>query len=137
MAKYQDPPDINLKAGSGSCPAYRVVAPSAVGDHYAGVHETGTSLILGISQEDASATGQAWPIRIAGTSKAVCGASVSCGAILIPQTATGKVIEGTISANTTTTALPRSVGVALEKGSTNSVIEVLIAINNITRYASS
>lgn len=134
MAKFQDNP-ITLKSASGSCPAYRVVSPSAVGNHYAGIHVTATSIILGVSQNDCSSTGQGWRIRINGTTKVTCGASVSAGAICIPQTATGKVVEGTKTYNTGTTAIPRSVGIALESGSTNSVIEMQIVIDNIRKQA--
>ena len=117
MAKFQDGPDISLKAATASSPAYRVVAPSSAGNHYAGIHLTDTSIIVGVSQNDASSTSQAWNIRIYGTTKVTCGASVSAGAICIPQTDTGKVVEGTKTYDTGTTAIPRSVGVALEAGS--------------------
>jgi hypothetical protein len=135
MAKYQDGPDITLKAASGSCPAYRVVAPGTSSAH-AQVWVTATTLMLGVSMEDASATSDAWKIRIAGTAKAQCGASVSTGSILTAQTDTGKVIQATITDNTTTSTVPRIIGVALESGSTNSVIEIQIAITNLRKEAS-
>lgn len=128
MAKYQDGPDITLKAASGSCPAYRVVAPGTT-SAYAQVWVTATTLMIGISQKDASATGEAWNIRVYGTSKAVCGASVSSGSILTAQTDTGKVIQG-VKLMATGASQARVIGVALEKGDTNSVIEILIAPNN-------
>jgi len=133
MSQYRDIPDITLKANSGSSPAYRVVTVS--GANTADIWKTATSLILGVSMEDASATGEAWKIRIAGTAKVACGASVSAGALVTPMTGTGKITEATKTYNTTTTVVPRSLGIALEAGSTNSVIEVLIMPNNIRKQA--
>lgn len=134
MAIYQDGPNITLQAASGSSPAYRVVAPGTTSSQ-AQVWVTATTLMIGISQKDASATGEAWNVRIYGTSKATCGASVSSGSILTAQTDTGKVIAGTKTYDTGTTAIPRTIGVALEKGDTNSVIQVLIMPNNIRKQA--
>lgn len=136
MSKFQDGPDINLKANSASSPAYRVVGVATTGDFYAGICITATSHILGISQEDASSTGEAWKVRKYGTSKAACGASVSAGSILTFQTDTGKVILATITDNTTTSTVPKTVGIALQAGSTNSVIEISIEIVNLRKEAS-
>lgn len=134
MSQYQDPPEITLYSASGSCPAYRVVAPHT-SDQTGQVCVTDTSVILGISMNDCSATNQAWRVRVAGTAKATCGASVSSGAILTFQTDTGKVVEGTKSYDTTTTGLLRIVGVAIEKGSTNNVIEILVMPQNQIKLA--
>lgn len=128
MTIYRDG-EMSLKANSGSCPAYRFT--TVTGNNEAGIHLTATSLILGVSQEDASSTGQAWRIKKEGTTKITCGESISAGALVIPQTDTGKAMSGTKLLNTTTTVIPRSGGIALKAGSTNAVIEVALAINNI------
>lgn len=84
---------------------------------------------VGISLDDASQTGQAIDVQ-ATTVKLSCGASVSAGAIVGPQTATGQIVERANPA-TTTTQFEKSIGIALEAGSTNSVIQVLLSMSNL------
>lgn len=119
----------SFKAASGSVPAYRIAVLTAA--NTVGVTFTATSVLVGITTNDASATGVAVGVVVDGTAKCSCGASVSAGAVLTGQTDTGKCIEATALLNTTTTVIPRTIGVALGKGSTNSVIEVLVIPNNI------
>lgn len=119
----------SFKAASGSVPAYRIAVVTGI--NTVGVTFTSTSVLVGITANDASATGQAVGVVLNGTAKCMCGASVSAGAILTAQTDTGKCIEATAVLNTTTTVIPRTIGVALQKGSTNSIIEVAIIPNNI------
>lgn len=90
----------------------------------AGICNTSTCNVIGILQNANSveATGGSAIVRLLGTSKAVCGVSVTVGQLLVPNTASGAVVPiGAV----TGTAYP-IVGVALETGSTNSVIEITI-----------
>lgn len=134
MAQENNGKVITLKAADGSVAAYRVVGVS--GENQVDVWQTATSLMLGIALNDASATNDAVAVALDGTARACCGASVSAGAILTAQTDTGKVIEATITDNTTTSTVPRTIGVALQSGDTNSVIEVAIIVNNLRKEAS-
>jgi hypothetical protein len=112
--------------------AYVVVKPATTGNGVL-LHDTATAYIKGITQ-DASigGTGTAVLVAIGGTAKAQAGASVSSGSLLTVQTATGYVIEVTTSVlNTTSTVIPRTVGLANGKGSTNALIEVDFAPSNI------
>lgn len=84
--------------------------------------DTSTSMPLGIIQDAVSTNGSAEVVQL-GVARGQCGASVSAGAILTWQTATGKVIE---IANNTTTSMDRSIGIALHQGSTDSVIKVMV-----------
>ena len=119
----------SFKAASGSVPAYRIAVLTA--GNTVGVTFTSTSVIVGITTNDASATGQAVGVCLNGTAKCTCGASVSAGALLTAATDTGKCIDATSVLNTTTTVIPRTIGIALQTGSTNSVIEVAIIPNNV------
>lgn len=119
--------------------AYRVISPdTALSEGFVrGLQfPTLTSKLLGIAQASAT-TDQAFPVASFGYGKAAAGASVSAGAILIPVTATGYVIEGTDDYATTTTAVPRHVGLALQSGSlTDAAIEVFITIHQVRKQAS-
>lgn len=126
-------PDITLKAADGSVTAYRVVTVSGV--NQVDVWQTATSLTLGVAQDDASATNDAVGVRIYGTSKATCGESISSGSLLTVQTDTGKILNGTKTYNTGTTAIPRTVGISLQAGSTNAVIEIVLFPDNIRKQA--
>lgn len=103
--------------------AYRVVAVNANSVNYSiqmELADTSTSVAVGIIQDDVSTNGTA-DVATAGLARAICGASVSAGAILTWQTATGRVIE---VANNTTTAYSKTIGIALYPGDTNSIIQV-------------
>jgi hypothetical protein len=95
----------------------------AAGSDTAGIVNTTTCNVIGILQNANSveATGGAAIVRLLGTSKAICGVSVGVGALVIPNTAGAIIPIGTV----TGTAYP-IVGVALENGSTNSVIEIVL-----------
>ena len=87
---------------------------------------TATSVILGVSADYAD-SGAAANIIIGGTAKVVCGASVSMGSIVTAQTDTGFGIEAISLAPTITSlVVPHTLGQALQAGSTNSVIEVIV-----------
>ena len=118
-----------FKAADISVPAYRIVTLSAA--QTVDIPNTLTSVLIGITANDGSATNDAIGVVLNGTAKCACGASVDAGAILTVQTSTGKCIAGTQLLNTTTTAVPRTIGIALDAGSTNSVIEVAIIPNNV------
>lgn len=124
---------ISLKAADTSICAWRVACISA--KNTCDIWQTSTSKILGLTINDASNTGDAVGIIISGVGRAVCGASVSVGAVVCPATDTGKVIEIVVDAYTmsTTSVYSKSVGIALQSGSTNSVISVLVMPNNINK----
>lgn len=90
--------------------------------------DTSTSVPLGIIQDAVSTDGAA-NVSILGVCRAQCGASVSSGARITWQTATGKIVEGAF--NTTTGYSPHNLGVALQAGSTDAVIKVLLNPNYI------
>lgn len=90
---------------------------------------TSTASIVGVVEDDAAATNSAVGLTLDGTAKVVCGASVSAGAVVGPMTASAKVVERANPA-TTTTAFQKTLGIALEAGSTDAVIEVALQINN-------
>lgn len=117
--------------------AYRVVR--YIGSNTVGYVDTTTSHILGITTQDSQGgTGSSIAVAIAGTAKVACAASVSSGSLVTAQSATasGLIMEvGASQANTTSSAIPKILGIALAAGSTNSVIEVLIQPNNQSKIA--
>lgn len=122
----------SFKAGE-TIPAYRVVGmivgPTA---HTVKLHITSTSLIFGVSQDQVDTNGFV-PVAMqyGCSSKVVCNVSIAAGDIVAPATdAAGKIKSVTLS--NTGTATP-TLGIALQAGSTNSVIEVLLQPNNATR----
>lgn len=121
-----------FKALNASIPAYRIVAVGA-GKDVVDLAKTSTAMLVGVSANNISATGQAVSVILNGTARCQCGASVSAGALLSFQTDTGMCIEALAAAynHTTTTIIPRTIGVALQAGSTNSVIEILVQPNNV------
>ena len=108
---------ITLKA-TASISAYSIVQVDTTAQKCS-MPTTITSNVVGISQ-DLAVTNGAVAICINGTSKVVAGASVTAGDPVGAQTAgTGKAV----TVSTTTTA---GIGIALQSGSTNSVIEVIV-----------
>lgn len=96
--------------------------------------DTTTAMIIGVSQDYAD-TDDAVPVVIAGTAKVRCAASVPAYALVKPSTVTANVTPGSIAdtgALFTVTAAYKTLGIALEAGSTNSVIEVLLQISNVS-----
>lgn len=119
--RQEDGPSFRANESVG---AFLVVAfnPSSTADKFrCELADTSTSLQIGISQHAASTDG-AIDIISVGFTRAQCGASVSAGAILTWQTATGKVIEA--GTQNTATAIIRTVGISLKAGSTDSVIQI-------------
>lgn len=103
---------------------------------------TESSHILGISQDYADTTSgqfQAVPVVSFGYGKVAAGQSVSAGALLSFVTTTGYAIEGctsgtflTATFSTQGSAMPKLIGVALQKASlSDAVIECFVNINNI------
>lgn len=119
--------------------AYRVVSPDTAGSesHVRLIQiPTQTSLILGISQASAT-TDLAVDVVGLGYSKVAAGASVSAGAILTFVTSTGYVIEGTAQYDTTTTAVPRQIGIALGTGiATDAILEAFVMPVLVRKLAS-
>lgn len=113
--------------------AFRIVA-------YGGASTTGifvdpwateTSHIIGVTLGAASATAEAVDVLLlAPTAKMSCFASVSSGALVGPATAGAGQIQERANPTTVTTRLVPVVGISLEAGDTNSVIEVLMNVEN-------
>lgn len=107
-----------------SISAYTVVAlnASSNGDNLlVELADTNTSIAVGIIQDDVSTNGSADIVTI-GQARGMCGASVTVG-LVTWQTATGKVINTT---NNTYTTVAPVIGTALEAGSTNAVIKIIV-----------
>lgn len=121
--------DTRSFAAGDTLTAFRVVTFG--GNSTTGIHvdpwATDTQAILGVTLDDASATGNSVPILLAApTMRVSCFASVSAGAIVGPATAgAGQIVERANPATVTTAMVP-TLGIALEAGSTNSVIEILL-----------
>lgn len=116
---------------SATIPAYVVVKGDTVGK--VKVWDTTAAFVIGVSA-DYSNTDQVAPIVIGGTAKVRCAASVAAYTTVGPSTVTTNVTPGSIITTVfgTTTANLIILGIALENGSTNSVIEVLLQPLNWT-----
>jgi hypothetical protein len=116
-----------------SVSAFRVVAPAtaAVGHRRCQLWTTNTMHIIGVSQENASTNGSV-PVatHLGDIVRVVCDLSVSVGALVGPGTATGGIVERALAVTAAVWAVPR-LGIALESGSTNSVINVLLNTENV------
>ena len=124
----QNTPGVKVSIeASDTIPAFAVVALGAT--RLAGIWVTSTSHILGVSERLAD-SGAACSIIVSGTAKVGCFASVPAGSLVTPATDAAGFIKAVTTASLTTTAYPRILGVALESGSTNSVIEVLLQVSN-------
>lgn len=117
---------------TGSVGAWRVVTPAtaALGHRRCQLWTTNTMHILGVSQENASTNGSV-PVatNLGDIVRCICDLSVSVGALVGPGTATGGIVERALAATAAVWAVPR-LGIALESGSTNSVINVLLQVEN-------
>ena len=102
---------------------------AAVGANQAGLHLTATSHIIGVIDDTQNNSDGAVPIIIAGVARVQCGASVSVGSIVGPATATGTIVERAIPA-TVTTQMFKTLGIALQSGSSGARIKVLLQIVN-------
>lgn len=120
---------ISCKAANASVTAYRVV--TVIAGNTIDVFDTTTSKILGVSIQNAAAAGSAVGVTINGTARVTCNSTINAGAVVAPVAGTGKIAAETALFNTTTTVIPRTLGIALESGTTNAVIEVAIIPNNI------
>lgn len=117
---------------NASLPAYSVVellTDSTVINWTATTAAGVAGMIVGVTRDVASTNG-AVPVVIGGTARAVCNASISAGSIVGPVTATAGFIQAVAMPTTVTGVWPNTLGIALENGSTNAVIEVLLQINN-------
>lgn len=110
-----------------SIPAYSVV--TCLTDGTVAVWSATASMIIGIATDNAS-TGGALGIVIGGTAKVICNASISAGAIVAGVGNTNGAIAEAGATNTTTGDFQKIVGISLENGSTNAVIEVLLQVQN-------
>lgn len=113
--------------------AYRVVSLSGL--NTVALYTTSTSLIFGVSATDTIAASTSVAIVVGGPALVACGASVSAGAVVAVQTATGLIVEALHISTSTSSAIPKLVGVAMQAGSTNAVIEVMLQINNHSKVA--
>lgn len=105
--------------------AYLVVAVPATSTSNAircELADTSTSMPLGIIQDAVSTEGSANVVTM-GVARATAGASVSAGALLTWNTS-GQVIETAATASTITA---RAIGLALQAGSANQVILVMVS----------
>lgn len=120
---------------SASVPAYGVVAVAAPsgGQQRCQVWATTTTHhIIGVAQDNASTDGVV-PVatRHGDICKVICNASVSAGAIVGPtNTLTGAIVERALLTSASTMTIFPRLGIALQSGSTNSVIDVLLQIDN-------
>lgn len=121
----------SFKAGD-TISAMRIVRLSAANTVDLAI--TTTSMGIGITADSAD-SGAAIDVVIGGSAKVVCGASVSAGAFCTWQTDTGLIVEATHLNNTAASVIPNGIGLALEAGSTNGVISVLIAPTYINKVA--
>ncbi len=119
MAQNQSA-DVESYTAGETLPAQAFVYLS--GSNQVSLHATSTSLAFGVTEDESKQTGSAASIVRNGTAKVKCGAAVTAGDLVGPQTATGFAIT---LANTHTSAGLFG-GTAVESGSTNSVIEVAL-----------
>ncbi len=127
----ENPGVIISQDANESITAHRIVSMVAASDNTVEMYQTSTSNILGVSH-DFGESGGSVPITISGTARVECGASVSTGAIVGPSTASSGQIVERANPDTTTTANVKTLGIALQSGSTNSVIKVALQIDNKT-----
>jgi hypothetical protein len=132
MSQFSNEVLASFVAGA-SIPAYTVVELSA--DNRTVANWTATTaagvagMIIGVTKDVASA-GQGIGVVIGGTARVLCNASISAGAIVGPVSATAGLIQAVTLPTTVTGVWPNTLGIALESGSTNAVIDVLLQVNN-------
>jgi hypothetical protein len=119
----------SYKAGE-TIPAYRVVHLSAA--HQVCLCDTSTALIVGVSQDQVDTSGFVPVATIYGdSSKVQCFSSIAAGDTVAPATdAAGRISTVTPLPVSTDGVFHPTLGVALQAGSTDSVIEVLLQPNN-------
>lgn len=111
---------------SESISAYAVVGILA-GSYIA--WDTLSANIVGVAMDNASTNG-ALPVCIAGTAKVRCFASVPTSVVVGPASAGSGSIQNRGATGTSTANFEKVLGVSLENGSTNAVIEVLLQVQN-------
>lgn len=119
-------------AANQSVAAYTVVTRSATTTMAVNTWNTLSANILGVAADNVS-TNNSLPVIISGSAKCICSASVSAGSIVGPVTTASFI--GYIAERTqpfTVTSAYKILGVALEAGSTNSVIEVLLQPSQVS-----
>lgn len=127
MSQQNPGKTISLRAGASTITAGMVVV--ATGAKAVGVFATSTSNILGVALDTANPSAGV-AVILDGTAKVICFASVSVGAIVGPATdGSGKVAERGNPA-TVTTLEQKTLGIALESGSTDGTIEVALMVDN-------
>jgi hypothetical protein len=122
-----------------SCPAFTCACKSATSTAYTvRPWNTVTANVIGVFTNNCS-TGGVVEVAMDGTAKVLCAASVSAGALVGPNTVTanlsggiGQIIEKPTWASATGAHI---IGVALEPGSTNTVIEVMLQVFNLPPVA--
>lgn len=130
MSQKRGTNEVSFRNSGATIPAYRIVTPS--GNNTVALWNTQTAYMLGLSQEQSGDSGTAILVAIGGTAKGQAGASVSAGALLTGLTATGEVIEAAANIlNTTTTVIPRSIGLSLQTGDSGAAIEVLVSPGHV------
>ncbi|GAG01165.1 unnamed protein product, partial [marine sediment metagenome] len=80
MAQIRVPTYITMKSFNTSMPAYRILTPATGTANGVMVWDTATCNILGASMNEASVTGAAIKVAIAGTCKVMAGENLSTGA---------------------------------------------------------
>jgi hypothetical protein len=121
---------VTFKVNDSTIAAYRLLAPAA-GNNSVALWKTATSIMFAVSQaESKGATGTSVLAAIAGCALLTAGASVSAGAVITGQTATGLGIESALNtvagASLTAGSVPFAIGVGLEAADTNSTFEIVI-----------
>lgn len=107
--------------------AFRVVVMDSTTAGRINRFATASSIVIGVSADSAE-TGGSVPVVIYGTARVSCAASVSAGSIVGPSTdGAGQIVERSRAA----TAGTVKIGVALQSGSANSIIEVLLQPLNL------
>ena len=134
MSQFRQGPNVSFKVNQATTlSAYRIVKPAA-GNNSVALWDTATAHILGVTLEDSKgATGTSVLVAIYGTARLGAGASVSAGALVTGQTATGLGIEDASRGymDTATAIVAYTLGIALDAADTNSVFEVLIRPSNL------
>ena len=121
----------SFRAGA-SVPAYTVVEVLTTGTVINWTATTAAGVagnIVGVSMDTAD-TNESLAVVIGGTARVVCNASISAGSIVGPVSATAGFIQALAMPTTVTAVWPNTLGIALQNGSTNAAIEVLLQINN-------
>jgi hypothetical protein len=127
MSQYTPGVKVSLEADD-TLAAFIVVGQGARA-HTVNAWQTSSSHVLGVTEALAD-SGAAASIIVSGTAKVTCNASIPAFSLVGPVTGSAGLIAA-ITVNTATT-FPKLLGIALENGSTNGVIEVLLQPTNRT-----